>query len=76
MGKAGKYDDKEVKDAINLVLESGNKYNIPGGFHSVSTDWNEAIKYRDQGFKLLGFSVDSIFLGEAASFAMDKLKKS
>ena len=75
MGKPGKFDDNEVKEAINTVLEGGKKYSIPAGFHSVSSDWNEAIKYRDEGFKLLAFSVDSIFLGDAAISAMRELKK-
>ena len=75
MGKPGKFDDNEVKEAINTVLEAGKKYSIPAGFHSVSSDWNEAIKYRDEGFKLLAFSVDSIFLGDAAISAMRELKK-
>ena len=75
MDKPGEFDDKEVEEAIHTVLEAGKKYNIPAGFHSVPSDWNEANKYRDQGFKILGFSVDSIFLGDAASSAMGKLKR-
>jgi len=75
MEKPGKFDDKKVKEAIAAVLKAGKKYNIPAGFHSVSSDWNEAMKYRDEGFKILAFSVDSIFLGDVAKYAMQELKK-
>ena len=75
MGKPGQFDDVDVKEAINTVLEGGKKYHVPAGFHSVSSDWNEAIKYIDEGFKFLAFSVDSIFLGDTAVSAMLELRK-
>lgn len=75
MGKPGKFDDEEVQEAMDQVLQAGKKYSIPAGFHSVSSDPKEAINYKNKGFKLLGFSLDSIFLGDAAINAMDILKK-
>ena len=74
MGKPGKFDDDEVQEAIDQVLQAGKKYGITAGFHSVSSDPKEAIKYKNKGFKFLGFSLDSIFLGDAVISALDKLK--
>ena len=74
LGKPGEFDDPEVKDAIKLVLNAGEKHGITSGFHSVSSDPNDAIKCKNNGFKFLGFSLDSIFLGDAAIAAMSELK--
>jgi len=74
--KPGDFDDEEVKKAVNVVLEAGKKHGIPAGFHSVSSDPQEAIMYKNKGFKFLGFSLDSIFLGDAAISAMRKLRGS
>ena len=74
--KPGKFNDEEVKKAINVVLEAGKKHGIPAGFHSVPSDPQEAIMNKNKGFKLLGFSLDSIFLGDAAISAMRKLRGS
>lgn len=74
LGKPGQFDDHEVIDAINIVIEAGKKHNIPAGFHSVSPDPHEAAERRKQGFVFLGFSVDAIFLGENAIKTMKHLK--
>ena len=75
MGKPGKFDDEEVQKAIDLVLQAGKKYNITSGFHSVSSDPQNTLKYKNKGFKFLGFSLDSIFLGDMVIKAMDVLRK-
>ena len=56
------------------MLESGKKHGITAGFHSVSSDTKEALLYKKKGFKLLGFSLDSIFLGDSVISALQKLK--
>ena len=74
LGKPGVFNDKDVINAIEIVLESGKKHGITAGFHSVSSDPSEALLYKKKGFKLLGFSLDSIFLGDAVISALQKLK--
>ncbi|MDP3726655.1 MAG: aldolase/citrate lyase family protein [bacterium] len=76
MGKPGVFNDKEVKNAINKVLQAAKKYKITAGYHSVSSDPREALQRKRQGFKFLGFSLDTIFLGDAALRAMHALKGS
>ena len=74
LGKPGAFDDKDVENAIKTTLESGKKHGITAGFHSVSSDPAEALLYKKKGFKLLGFSLDSIILGDAVISAVQKLK--
>ena len=72
MGKPGAFDDKDVENTIKMALECRKKHGITAGFHSVSSDPSEALLYKKKGFKLLGFSLDSIFLGDAVISAVHK----
>ena len=74
LGKPGQFDDPEVKAAIECVLQAAKRHNVPAGFHSVSSDFQEAQEREEQGFIFLGFSVDTIFLGDSAIKAMNQLK--
>ena len=75
MGKPGQYHDSDVEEAIQVVLKSARKHNLPAGFHSVPSDPREAIKRVKQGFKFLGFSLDTIFLADAVTNALSTVKK-
>ena len=74
LGKPGQFKDVEVVKAFQTVLDAGKKNGLPAGFHSVSSDPEEALERREQGFSFLGFSLDSIFLGDATISAMKHLK--
>ena len=75
MNKPGNFNDKEFKKNINKILNSSKKYKIPAGFHSVSSNPNEAIKNIKKNYKFLAFSLDSIILQDAAISAMNKIKQ-
>ena len=72
--KPGQFDDSEVKDAIETIIQAGKKHNIAAGFHSVSSDPHEAYERQQQGFTFLAFSTDAILLGDASISAMKQLK--
>lgn len=74
LNKSGQFEDPEVKNAIDLIIQAGIKHKIPAGFHSVSSNLNEAYKRRQQGFIFLAFSTDTILLGDASISAMEQLK--
>jgi 2-dehydro-3-deoxyglucarate aldolase len=75
VGKPGMLDDPEVEGSIQKILEAARRHGIPAGFHSVSSDPQEARKRRHEGFKFLAFSMDTILLGDAACRALRQLKK-
>lgn len=74
MGKPGQFHDKDVWMAIEKVLEAARRHKIVAGFHSVPFDARQAIRRREQGFQFLGFSLDSIILGESAAAALKIIK--
>lgn len=75
MGKPGKFHDADVERAIQTVINAAKRHGIPAGFHSVSPDPKEALRRKKQGFKFLGFSLDTILLGDAAMKALKIIKK-
>ena len=75
LGKPGVFDDPEVGRALEKVIEAGKRHNITAGFHSVSSDPEEARKREEEGYKFLAFSLDTIFLGDAACNALSKVKE-
>jgi 2-dehydro-3-deoxyglucarate aldolase len=74
MGKPGKFHDSDVEKAIQSVLTAAKRHKITAGFHSVSDDPKEALARRRQGFRFLGFSLDTIILGGAAARALKVIK--
>ena len=75
LGKPGEFNDPEVIDAMDKVMEAALRHDIPAGIHSVSSDPAEARKRQDQGFTFLAFSLDSIFLTDAAIQGLQDLKE-
>jgi len=75
MGMPGALTHPKVEKAIARVMTAAKKYKIPAGYHSVSADPKMVIERAKQGFKFLGFSLDSILLGSAAANAVDEVRK-
>lgn len=74
LGKPGAFDNGEVKDALRKVMIAASRHNISAGFHSVSSNPDEARKRCEQGYNFLVFSLDTIFLSDAVCKALSALK--
>ena len=75
MGKPGRFNEPDVKKAIQTVLTAAKKYKLPAGFHSVSSSVKELKQREKQGFKFLGYSLDSILLGDTAVNALSEVRR-
>jgi 2-dehydro-3-deoxyglucarate aldolase len=75
MDMPGALTHPKVEKAIAHVMAAARKYKIPAGYHSVAADPRAARQRMKQGFRFLGFSLDSIFLGTAAMNAVAEVKK-
>jgi len=75
LGKIGEFDSPEVTDALDAIMEAAKRHKVTAGFHSVYSDPKQAKRRREDGYKFLAFSVDAIFLGDAANDALSKLKE-
>lgn len=75
MGMPGALTHPKVEEAVARVITMAKKHRITAGYHSVPVDSQIARQRMKQGFRFLGFSLDSILLGTAAVDAMAVLKK-
>lgn len=70
IGEAGDFNSKKVIDALKLVKESGIKRGVKPGYHVIEPDPQEVIKKTKEGYKIIGVSLDMLFLlrGMGAAF--------
>lgn len=76
LGKPGEFEDPEVVQALEEIMAAARRHRLTPGFHSVPSSPAEASRRVAQGYRFLAFSLDSIFLGDAAAVAMAKLRSS
>jgi len=65
IGKPGKLHDPDVERLINQIVEMASENGIAAGFHVVQPDLDEVEKRINQGFNFIGYSLDTIVLGNA-----------
>lgn len=75
LGKPGALEDLEVKIALDKILSAAARHGIPAGYHSVSSNPQEARRRCEEGYKFLAFSTDAILLGDAAVQGLSGLKR-
>ena len=75
MGYPGEFYRDDVKSAIDKVLESCKKHNVPSGFHVIESDPEILVERIEQGCSFLAYSLDFFFLGDSAREGMNKIKE-
>lgn len=70
MGYPGEFGREDVKAAVARYLEACKKYNMPAGYHVVSSDYNALVPFIDDGYKLLAFCFDAKFMIDGCKSAM------
>lgn len=74
LGYPGEYERKEVKNAIKEYIRISRKANIPAGFHVVPPEAKRIKEKIKEGFKFLGFSLDTLFLGTSVRNLLSDIK--
>jgi 2-dehydro-3-deoxyglucarate aldolase len=75
LGVPGEFDNADVLSALDRIKEVSKKMKPVSGFHSVSSDPNEALKRIEEGYRFVGFSLDILFLGDLARNGLGIIKK-
>ena len=75
MGKPGKYDDNDVKEALSKYEEIVKNYEKLVGYHVIEPDHQRVVDKINKGYNFIAFSLDTIFLGSAVRNEMKLLKK-
>jgi 2-dehydro-3-deoxyglucarate aldolase len=63
LGKPGDWENKEVKDALNLYEQKVKKYNKLSGYHVVDTNYQLVNDKIIKGYNFIAFGFDALFLG-------------
>ena len=74
MGYPGKYERKDVQEALLKIDEIAKKLNKPLGFHVIDSDHKKTLEKINKGYSFIAFSLDFFFLGDKARDEMKSLK--
>jgi len=74
LGFPGDYDNPLVINAINKIKDECLKYKIPLGFHVISPNVELVKEKIKEGYSIIAFSTDILFLGNKAEDEMKKFE--
>ena len=63
VGRPGEFDHPEVTETLRQIMEIAKDYQVVPGFHVVSPDAEEVFKKIEEGYRFIGFGLDTLFLG-------------
>lgn len=72
-GKAGRFDDPEIVEAIQRIESACKAANVPLGIFGVTAD--SVRPYYERGFNLIVAGIDALFLVRSASQLLARLKE-
>lgn len=75
MGKPGKFNESDVREAVKKYDDICKTHNKPMGAHVISSNSDDLQEKIDLGYSFLAFSLDFFFLGDGARNEMKKLKR-
>lgn len=75
LGKPGKYEEEDVRNAIDTYVSIAKKFNKWIGFHVVPPDFKLVEHKLQEGYNFIAFSFDAFFLGHAIREQLKKFKK-
>lgn len=75
MGIPGEFERKEVKEAVQRVLDVCKENNMPSGFHVVDTAPEKLNEKIAQGCTFLAYGIDYFFMRDAAISGMKKVNR-
>lgn len=74
MGKPGKWDEPDVKEALLIYEQTVKKYNKLVGFHVIKPEYGLVKEKIEKGYNFIAFSLDVLFLGTLVRNQMKLLK--
>jgi 2-keto-3-deoxy-L-rhamnonate aldolase RhmA len=75
LGYPGEFERPEVKTAVKKYTDVCAALRKPAGFHVVPPDAEDASNKIREGFRFIGFSLDTLFLGVGAKTSLARIKR-
>jgi len=74
IGAPGDFKHPKMRKAISRIMQVAKRYNKVAGFHVISPDAQEVKAKIKEGFRFIGFSLDTLFLGIKIRAELKRLK--
>ena len=75
MGKPGKYNEPDVKKALEKYERLAKDIGKPFGYHVIEPDYKLVLEKIDLGYTIIAFSLDTLFLGSICRNQMDRIRE-
>ncbi len=75
IGRPGEFTHPRFKEALKQILQVSRFAKKSAGFHIIPPDSRELLQKVDQGYTFLGFSLDTLFLGDFCSQELEKARQ-
>jgi 2-dehydro-3-deoxyglucarate aldolase len=74
LGRPGNFDHPDFESALGEVRRVCSKLGFPMGSHVVSTDSELVVQKIDEGYSIIAYGVDFLFLGETCRQGLQNIK--
>ena len=74
VGRPGEFEHPEVRSALRRIMEISGKTNKAAGYHVVPPDTGMLRKKVEEGYRILAFSLDTMFLGQTCKELMQAVR--
>lgn len=75
MGIIAQFEHPDYQTAVAKILSACNKYNVMAGIHVIQPDIDEVIQRIDQGFKMIGFSLDVTMISHISINSLKDIRR-
>lgn len=75
LGIPGDFKNSRVESALREIIQVSRKIGKTAGFHVIMPREQELLEKVKQGYRFIGFSLDTIFLGLSCSNKLEGLRK-
>lgn len=70
LGAPGDFKSRKMREALKEVIRVARKMRKPAGFHVIQPSEKELLGRIGEGYRFLGFSLDTIYLAQACRFKL------
>ena len=76
MGKPGEFTDAAFLAAVTKVKNAAARHNSLSGYHVIAPDVGELNEKKNDGYKFVAFSLDTMFLGQTCRNLVTEIRRS
>jgi len=75
LGRPGDFECPDMKRALSEIIKISKEIKKSAGFHVITPEAGALLKKIREGYKFLGFSLDTLFLGQKIAEQIKKIRQ-